>query len=160
MAGKLEKGQIKQVRTTNNLLNILVENKGNAKEQFTNQIKLIKEKAKPKTSFQKAFKGRVQDLVLSFDKNAKGFKPLSYLSNYITDIQKALKDNEAITLQVNVTITVGFADKTTETHHIHSDKSNILVNSESEIKKQHLENHISDIKDKFETHEYKKMAAH
>lgn len=158
LSRKLGEGEIKQVRKTNTLLNILLTSKANAKQKYKNQITNIKEKAsKPKEATETAFKGRIQDIILTFNKHAKGFKPLANLMNYVEVIQKALKDNEAITLQINVTLTVGFADKTTETYHIHSDKSNILINSESEIKK-HLENHTSDIKDKFETHEYKKKA--
>ena len=58
--------------------------------------------------------------------------------------------NGAITLQINVSLIVGFTDGTIDTFHIHSDKTNILINSEANIKKE-MENQINDIKDKFET---------
>ena len=63
--------------------------------------------------------------------------------------------NGAVTVQINVTLIVGFTDGTIDTFHIHSDKTNILINIEAKIKKG-MENHINDIKDKFETHQFKK----
>lgn len=43
-----------------------------------------------------------------------------------------MRGNQAITLQMNVTTKVGFADGSTETYHIHSGQPNISLNSESE----------------------------
>ena len=153
---KLAKGQIKQVRKSSTLLNLLLSGKGNFKQKFETQIKNIKAKVgKVEITTESAIKSRVQDIILSFDKNAKGFKPLDHLLKRIPDIKKSMDVNGSITLQINVSITVSCTDTTTDTLHIHSDKTHTLINNEQEIRKE-LENHIKDIKDKFENHPFKK----
>ena len=64
----------------------------------------------------------MQDIILSFDKNAKGFKPLDHLLKHIPDIKNSMDVNGAITLQINVSIAVSYTDTTSDTIHIHSDK--------------------------------------
>ena len=67
------KGQIKQGRKSNTLLNILLSGKGNFKQQFETQLKNIKAKAdKVEKTTESAVKSRVQDIILSCDKGRQG----------------------------------------------------------------------------------------
>ena len=61
----------------------------------------------------------------------------------------------AITFQINTTIKAVFPDKTTDDHHVHSDKTHIVINNENQIK-QDIEKHIENIKNKFENQQWKK----
>ena len=65
---------------------------------------------------------RVLYIILSVDKNAQSLKPLDHLLKRIPDIKKSMDINGAITLQINVSITVSYIDTTTDTLHIHSDR--------------------------------------
>ena len=130
LSNRLGKGEIKQVRSSNTLLNMLLSGK---KQTFKTKIHHIKVKVKankPQIITETAFKSRVKDIILKFDKRAKGFKPFDKLFNHIQDIKHSMDENGAITLQLNIPIIVGFSDGTTDTLHIHSDRTNILINSE------------------------------
>ena len=70
-------------------------------------------------------------------------------------LKKTMDEIGAITFQVNTTIKVEFPDKSIEDYHIHSDKTQILINNENEIKHD-IENHIDNIKYKFENQQFKK----
>ena len=137
LSKKLAKGQIKQLRRSNTLLNLLLSGKGDVKRKFEKEIKIIKAQAgKAEITTESAMKSRVKDIILKFDKKAKGFKPLDQLFKRIPDIKASMNVNGAITLQINVSLIVGFTDGTIDTFHIHSDKTNILINSEENIKKE------------------------
>ena len=66
-----------------------------------------------------------------------------------------MDDIGAITFQINTSIKVIFPDKSTEVLHVHSDKTEILINNENEIK-QDIGKHIDNIKYKFENQAFKK----
>ena len=66
-----------------------------------------------------------------------------------------MDDIGAITFQINTSIKVIFPDKSTEVLHVHSDKTEILINNENEIK-QDIRKHIDNIKYKFENQSFKK----
>ena len=87
-------------------------------------------------------------------KKAHGVKPLNQLINLVPDIKKSIDDNGAITFQIHTSIKVGFTDGSTEDFHITSDKTEILINNENEMFKD-IENHITNIKEKFEIHQFK-----
>ena len=84
LSKKLAKGQIKQLRRSNTLLNLLLSSKGDVKRKFEKEIKIIKAQAgKAEITTDSAMKSRVKDIILKFDK-AKGFKPLEQVFKRIS----------------------------------------------------------------------------
>ena len=158
LSNRLGKGEIKQVRKSNTLLNILSSGKKTSFKTQINNIKANVKANKPQIITESAVKSRVKDMILKFDKRAKGFKPRDKLCNHIQDIKQSINQHGAITLQINTSIIVDFLDGTTDTFHIYSDKTHILINDEQEIKKD-LEHHVEDIKYKFENHPLKRSGA-
>ena len=98
LSKKLAKGQIKQTRRSNTLLNILLSGKGDVKRKFETELNIIKAQAgKAEITTESAMKARVKDIILKFDKKAKGFKPLDQLFKRIPDIKASMNKNGAIT---------------------------------------------------------------
>ena len=139
------------------MINILLNGNGNVKNKFKTRINNINLKAsnKPEIITETALKSRVTDIVLTFDKTVRGFKPLNQIINHAQEIKKTMDNIGAITFQISTTIKVEFPDKSTDDYHIHSDKTQILINNENEIK-QDIEHHIDNIKYKFENQQFKK----
>ena len=74
LSKKIAKGQIKQTRRSNTLLNLLLSGKGDAKRKFETEIKIIKAKAgKAEITSESAMKSRVKDIILKIDKKRQGF---------------------------------------------------------------------------------------
>ena len=72
LSKKLAKGQIKQLRRSNTLLNLLSSGKGDVKRKFETEIKIIKAKAgKAEITSESAMKSRVKDIILKFDKKPR-----------------------------------------------------------------------------------------
>ena len=104
-------------------------------------------------------KSRVKDILLSFNKNVRGFKPFEQVHKQYNYIRQTLEEVGPITIQLNVDFVVSFPDNPTDVFHIISDKSHILINDKPESKTM-ISNHIKDIKDKYETRQFKKKVEH
>ena len=118
---RLGKGQIKQVRKSNTLLNLLLSGKGDVKQKFKTQIKEIKARTfnALEITTESTIKSRVKYNIIKFDKKAEGLKPFDQLCKHVQDIEQSMDLNGAITLQINASLLVSFSDRTTDTIHIH-----------------------------------------
>ena len=90
LSRKLTEGDLKQTRSANSLLNILYNDDGGARKKFRANINNINAKSsgRPEIITETAFKSRVKDIILTYDKSGKGFKPLNQIINHAQEIKK------------------------------------------------------------------------
>ena len=144
LSDKLGRGEIKQLRTTTRLTNILLDDDVKSKARFKTQVRQIKERVnKPKSkTVETAFTNRIKDTVLKFSKKARGLNVLNHVLKHAKEIQTQLREHNALKLKLNVNFIFRFENNTQHTLDIYTTNTALLTSDLNEINKQ-LNHHIN-----------------